>query len=784
MAACTHCGAVAAGAPDAAGHLFCCPGCAAAHALIESLGLGRFYERRTLGPEPAALKPAADVAPIDVASHVRRDEAGRCRLDLMVDGLSCAACVWLIESALGRQQGVELARVNLTARRLALGWRGAPGEAEQLVDVVRRLGFRLVPYDPARLKSAASEEEARLLRCLVVAGFAMGSVMMFSVALWADVFGEMGPATRDLLRWVSALVALPSVAYAIRPFLAGALRGLAARRLNMDVPITVGVLLTTAISMLETMQGRGESYFEAATSLLFFLLVGRYMDRLARGKARSTVEHLAALRARALTVIEPDGSFRALAPERAAPGMTVFVAPGERIGIDGEVAAGESDVDAGLVTGEATPAPVRPGARVYAGALNLTGALRVRVTAAGEATLLAEIAHLMDAAEGARARYTALADRVARHYAPVVHVLGLSTFLGWLWLSNIGWEGALLNAVAVLIITCPCALALAVPMAQTMASGRLFRRGILLKSATALERVAEADTVVFDKTGTLTLGHPRLVADGVSPDMLRLAASLAASSRHPLAQAVRRAAPDAPALEEVAERPGLGLEARIDGRVIRLGNRRFCGVAEDEAATASELWLAPEGSPPLRFGFEDSLRPDAAETVARLVDKGFKVALLSGDRAPAVEAAARALGIDTWRAAASPEQKCAALRELAEAGHRVLMVGDGLNDAPALAAAHVSLSPASGADISQAAADAVFQGASLFAAIELIETARRARRLVWQNFAIALAYNLVTIPLAVAGFVTPLIAAIAMSSSSLLVVGNALRLGRAGRGRP
>ncbi len=777
MTGCAHCGALAAGIADAEGRLFCCPGCAAAFDLIATLGLGRFYERRTLGSEPFALKPDVDAASIDVISHVRRDETGHCRLDLMIDGLSCAACVWLIESALLRQPNIETARVNLSARRLALSWSGVSSDAEALIGVVRRLGFRLVPYDPARLKSAASEEEARLLRCLAVAGFAMGNVMLLSVAIWSGLFGEMGPATRDLLRWVSALIAMPAVAYAGRPFFSSALRGIATGRLNIDVPISVGVLLTTAISLFETMHGGAESYFESATALLFFLLIGRYLDRRARGKARSTAEHLIALRARALIVVDADGKFRAVAAERVEPGMMVFVAPGERIGVDGEVAVGASDVDNSLVSGESTPVPVRVGAKIFAGTLNLSAALRLRVTASGEGTLLAEMARLMEAAEGARVRYVALADRVARIYSPVVHLLGLGTFLGWFMLGAGGWENALLNAIAVLIITCPCALGLAVPMVQTVATGRLFRRGILLKSATALERLADIDMVVFDKTGTLTLGRPELQTEGIPPARLAIASALAASSRHPLAQAIRRAAPDIVPADHVIERPGLGLEAMVDGKRVRLGNRILCDIPEDEHAVASELWLALDDAAPLRFAFSDPLRGDARMTIEALKARGYAIALLSGDRAPAVAAIADALGVETWQAGATPQGKCVTLHELGEAGRRVLMVGDGLNDAPALAAAYVSLSPASAADISQSAADAVFQGARLDAVVELIDVARRARGRIKQNVVLALAYNLLAVPLAMAGFVTPLIAAIAMSSSSILVIGNALRLG-------
>jgi len=380
----------------------------------------------------------------------------------------------------------------------------------------------------------------------------------------------------------------------------------------------------------------------------------------------------------------------------------------------------------------------------------------------------------MELVEQRRARYVVLADRVARRYAPAVHGLAAATFLGWLLIVGAPWQVALLYAVAVLIITCPCALGLAVPAVQVIASGRLSRRGILLKSATALERLARVDTVVFDKTGTLTLGRPTLDrSDPVDDEALALAASMAAASRHPLARALVAAAPHVPAADGVAEVPGAGLR----WREVRLGNCAFCNIPDASGAAGPELWLARPGRAPLHFRFRDELRRDAVAVVAALRSRGLALELVSGDRAPVVAAVARGLGIGTWRAACTPPDKTARLETLAAAGSRALLVGDGLNDAPALAAAHVSLSPASAVDISRNAADAVFQGDDLQPVVELLEVAARAHRLIKQNLGLALAYNVLAVPLAVLGFATPLIAALCMSGSSLLVVGNAFQLG-------
>ncbi|MBN9526461.1 MAG: cadmium-translocating P-type ATPase [Alphaproteobacteria bacterium] len=766
---CQHCGAALA---DPA-QRFCCKGCAGAYELIHSLGLDGWYQRRILRDDTRAPRPEDDdaAAMVDPAAYVTTDADGIASLHLLIDGLHCAACVWLIENMLARQPGVTHARLNMTTRRLALRWRADATTAETLVAAVTRLGYRVMPYDPCRMGQSARREEHQLLRALAVAGFAASNIMLLSVAIWAG-YGEMGTATRTLLHWVSALIALPAVAYAGRPFYRSAWAGLKAGRMNMDVPISLGVTVATAMSLWQTIEHAQHAYFDASTSLLFFLLVGRYLDRLARGRAQSAAEQLLGLAAVAVRRIEPDGSRKAVPAAEIRPGDRIAVGTGERIGADGAVALGQSEIDCALVTGESLPAQVGPGARVHAGTVNLGPPIEIAVTAAGEGTLLAEIARLMENAEQGRTRFVRLADQVARRYAPVVHVMGLSTLILWLALGA-GWQESLLNAVAVLIITCPCALALAVPAVQVVASSRLFRAGILLKSADALERLAQVDTVVLDKTGTLTRGKPVLRrAEGHDDDDLRLAAALAADSRHVLSRALVASLPAAvPAMAGVVEEPGAGLRCGD----LRLGSAKFCGI-DAPPAGGPEIWLRRADGRVAHFVFTDAPRKDAADVLATLQRRGLKLVLLSGDRRDVVAATAAACGIDDWRAEIDPAGKVAVLSELAARGAKVLMVGDGLNDAPALAAAFVSLSPSSAADISQTAADAVFQGDLLAPVATVISVARRARRLVWQNIALSIGYNLLAVPLAVAGLVTPLIAAAAMSSSSLLVSLNSLRL--------
>lgn len=773
---CLHCGEpVPPGSTG--GAQFCCAGCHAAYDVIEGLGLDSYYKRRSLDSDQPTLRPDEDERRFDFQTYTDTDEHGVSTLHLMVEGLQCAACVWLIETVLKKQPGVLHARINMTTRRLVLKWDAAKMNADKLAHAVTQLGYRLAPYDPTLISAETEQREKQLLRAMVVAGFAAGNVMLFSVSVWAGHTQGMGEFTRSLMHWLSALIALPAIAYSARPFFKSAVTALKAGRTNMDVPISLAVILASSMSLVETIRMSEHVYFDSAISLVFFLLIGRYLDSRARGRARSAGENLMGLRARAVTVVSADGSLEVVPPEKLTPGLLILVAAGERIAADGRVLHGESDIDTQLINGESVPERASLHTQVFAGTLNLSGPLTIEVTATGEDTLLSEIVRLMEAAEDARAKYVALADRVSLYYAPVVHTLATVAFVGW-WLGiGAPWQDALMVAIAVLIVTCPCALGLAVPAVQVVAGGRLLQRGVLMKAGTALERLATADVVVFDKTGTLTQGQPQWTnAEDICEDDIHLAASLAMVSKHPLSRALSHTvAGVAPALGAL-DVPGSGLRLQTPDGEVRLGRREWCGVEADLDRAEAELWLSRPNAAPVRFAFSDQVRSDGAEVVESLLGQGYDVVLLSGDRAPAVRAAAHTAGIDDWHAGLKPADKVAYLQDLAAQGRRVIMVGDGLNDAPALAAAHVSLSPSSAADVSQTVADIVFQGAKLAPILEAIHVAKRADRLIKQNFALSFVYNILTVPLALAGFVTPLIAAIAMSTSSLVVISNSLRL--------
>jgi P-type Cu2+ transporter len=704
-------------------------------------------------------------------------EAAPQMLTLAVENMRCGGCIRSVERAALSVPGVVSARANLAAKRMSVALEHGRASEVDVIAALGRAGFSAAPMQAVE-QGAETARETALLRRVAVSGFAAMNIMLLSVSVWSGRSGDMDPSLVALFCWLSALIALPTVVYAGRPFYASAFSALKARRLNMDVPISLAIILATAMSLYQTVRGNDQVYFDAAVTLLFFLLIGRYLDESLRVRARGEAQNLLSLQSGVATLIEEGGALRPVPAHALAPGDRVLIGAGERVPADGLVLTGSGELDQSLITGETAPATVTPGAQVYAGTLNLGIALTVEVTAADCATLLAEIGRLMAAAEQGKARYRRLADRAAQIYAPAVHGLGAATFLGWLILGA-SWQTAVTYAIAVLIITCPCALALAVPAVQIAAASRLFRQGIVIKAGDGLERVAEADMVVFDKTGTLTLGRPRLLnGTAITDDLLKAASGLAAASRHPYAQAIVAAARNRKmtvvAPEGVEETPGRGLARALPNGEERLGSAEWCGITA--SGGASEVWYARDWQAPVRFRFADALRSDAAEVVQELKRRGYPVALLSGDRNNAVEIAARATGIETWLGELTPARKIDWFAECTKQGRKVLMVGDGLNDAPALAAAHASLSPASAADISQRAADFVFQGQGLAPVLEVQSTAKRARNLALQNFGVAFCYNIVAVPFAMAGYVTPLIAAIVMSTSSILVTLNAARL--------
>lgn len=726
---------------------------------------------------PTTGGPVADMgAAADPTAFVTADDEGECRLDLLVRGAKCAGCMSKIEKGVLGIDGVDEARLNLSTGKLSVAWEGDAVKASAVAKKVADLGYGVSPYDPGEAEEERDKEGRFLLICLAVAAFGMMNVMLFSVSVWSGFTGEMNDSTRDLLHWFSALIALPCAAFAGQPFFRSAWRSLSKGQANMDVPISLAVLLALGLSLWETAHGGKHAYFDAAVMLLFFLLIGRWLDHRLRGATRLAARQLLSLQSATANVIDADGAITAVRSQDVKPGDKLVLWPGDRAPVDGVVVDGKSDIDMALVSGESAPAYVQEGEPVRAGMINLTAKLEMQATASAADSLLAELTRLVEAGETAKGHFVRLADRAAQLYVPVVHSLALLAFVGWL-VGGAGVHHAILIAASVLIITCPCALGLAAPAVQIVAVGRLFKAGVLVKTGDALERLAEADTVLFDKTGTLTLGKPELQnADDIDKVTMDHAAMLARSSRHPLSQAIAAIAGPGKIADELHETPGYGVEGEIDGTVYRLGRPEWVGeVNATHEPGETVLAFGPKGGQATLFRFADALRSDAGDTVARLQDRGLSVAMLSGDKREAAQSAADHVGIDKAFGELTPQEKIDYVREQGANGHKVLMVGDGLNDAPSLAAASVSMSPGTAADASQAAADIVFSGQKLDPIIQSLHIAKAARARILQNFGFAAGYNMIAVPLALAGLVTPMIAAIAMSASSILVTLNALR---------
>ena len=704
---------------------------------------------------------------------------GTRQTDLSVLGMKCAACIATVERTLAELPGVQSARVNLSTKRVAVSWRPTEGRPPDFVSALRSIGYEANLFSLEQ--DAKDPELSRLVRALAVAGFCAMNIMLLSVSVWSGA----DAGTRQVFHLISALLALPALVYSGRIFYASAWSALRHGRTNMDVPISIGVSLAFALSLYDTLHNAPHAYFDAATSLLFFLLIGRTLDHVMRERARSAVAGLARLAPSGAMVIR-NGRPLYVPVSEIEPGAAVLVGAGERIPVDGVVEQGMSELDCSLVSGETAPRRAAPGAAVQAGVMNLTGPLTVRATERAENSFLAEMVRMMEAAEGGRARYRRLADRAAALYSPVVHTLALLSFMGWLFLTG-DWHSSITIAIAVLIITCPCALGLAVPIVQVVAARRLFESGIMVKDGSALERLAEIDGVAFDKTGTLTLGRPTLVnADEVAPAAMRVALGMTMGSRHPAAKAIAEAATQrvsqVPAFDRIEEVPGLGLEGQLGDDTYRLGRPDWAmgrSAPDDASAAASVSVLVGSGELLATFVLEDRVRRDARETVDGMRRQGLAVEILSGDRVPVVEDLATQLGIRDFAAGLLPAEKVARVAAHQAAGRKVLMVGDGLNDAPALSTAYVSMAPATAADIGRNVADFVFLNESLSAVGDTLEISRRSRRLILQNFGLAVCYNALAVPVAVLGYVTPLVAAIAMSLSSVIVVANAMRLSTA-----
>ncbi len=700
-------------------------------------------------------------------------DSNECQIYLFVTGATCAACIQRIEGTLLSHDYVSYARLNFSSGQLTIRWIGPQSKIDDLVKSIRDLGYG-VNYKQQKIQN--DETESFLLRCLGVSAFAMGNIMLVSIALWSYDTAEMGVSIRDFLHLIVAAIALPTIAYSGQPFFRSAFAALKHGRTNMDVPISLGVLLACIISLIGLFEHQEHLYFDSAVMLVFFLLMGRYFDARVRQKATSAASSLLHMMVQVATIETTDGKTEIIDARNLRPGMIVRIANGERIPADCEVLTGQSEIDMSLVTGETLPVAVKEGSNLYAGTLNIQSSLRASISKPAADSLLADIVRLVEKAEKGQSFYLRIADRASRLYTPFVHIMALITFVGW-YMAGLPFMECLMRATTVLIITCPCALGLAVPVVQVLAVGRLMKMGILVKDGAALEKLSSIDTIIFDKTGTLTYGHPILLnKDQISLQDMKLAASVAASSRHPLSLALVKSY-DGPLDDiQVTEVPGSGLQTETG---IRLGRAEWCGVnsKSTEENQFIELYLSiPHEHRLVQFLFQDEIRDDAPLVIKELQNQEMGIHILSGDREAVVKEVANKLNIESYDANVRPEDKVGFIETLKEKHKKVLMVGDGLNDTPVLSAATIAMSPSSAIDMAQNAASIIFSGQKLWPIIEAYNMAKDSQIKIKQNFVLAIVYNIFAVPLAVMGLVTPLIAAIAMSSSSLIVIANSFRL--------
>jgi Cu2+-exporting ATPase len=772
----------------------CCVGCQSVAQAIVDNRLTEYYRHRDALPDsPREALPAvlADLGLFDhpdfQKSFVRPIGEHEREASLILEGITCAACVWLNEKHIAQQPGVGAVDINYATRRARVRWDERRVRLSDILAAIVAIGYHAHPYDPGRSEQLAQKERRTALWRLFVAGFGMMQVMMYAVPAYIADAGTMTSDIETLLRWASLLLTLPVVLYSAGPFFRSAWRDVRLHRVGMDVPVALGVGSAFAASVWATVSASGDVYFDSVAMFVFFLLGGRFLEMVARQKAVRGVEQLAKLLP-AFAAREKDSEFERIPAASLAVGDRVLVKAGDVFPADGVVCDGVTSVDEALLTGESRLLAKGAGDAVTGGSVNCASPVLVRVTSVGEATRLSAIQQLMERAQSEKPRIVTQADRVAAYFVAVLLVVAIATAGIWYLIDP---TRALWVFVSVLVVSCPCALSLATPVALTVATGRFSRSGLLVTRGQAIETLARATHFVFDKTGTLTHGDLRLVAtqvfgNGSGPTALTLAAALERSSEHAIGEALKRAAgsPDDGMLPvaEVRSMPGLGIEALVDGIRHRIGRLEFVadlagtlpGIPGDEGASLVGLgsergWIAV-------FRFRDELRPGARELIDALRSAGYSVAILSGDAPGAVAAVAQMLGVSDARGGLTPHGKYEVIVELQRHGSVIAMVGDGVNDAPVLAKAQVSVAMGRGTELARTQADFVLLSDDLGHLAQGVDLSRRALRVIYENLVWAFAYNLLAIPAAVIGWITPWMAGIGMSASSLLVVLNALRL--------
>lgn len=757
---CKHCG-------EKCESDFCCKGCEVAHSVINGLNLSKYYEYcKSIYNQPPK-KVVSITNRLKYDDYIKYDSSeDQYSVDLLVEGIHCGSCIWLIESTL-KDKGVVSARINLSTNRINLIWKGNAQRIQEFVDIVEKIGYKLLPYN-IDIKIQNDELNLKdLVRRIFIAGF--GSIAMMMI-VWGVWFGEMdssmGEQMKRALNLVATIFAVPCIIYSSVPFIRSAWGALRVAKTNMDVPISLAIILTTIISIQQAFLGSDQVYYEAATSLVFFLLIGRYLDAKVRNKARNKATEILMSQVQSVTVMIDD-RFELIDVRHAQPGQIAYINAGEKIPIDGVIIDGETEVDNRLITGENMPEWVAEGGKVFAGTINLRAPIKVRITSTSENTTLSEIIRLMEKAEQSKSAYVSISDFVAKIYTYVVIILSSATFIAWLSMGA-SYHDAILYAVSVLIITCPCALGLAVPAAQIAANSRLLNSGIIMRTADGLEKISQIEKIYFDKTGTLT-SPDFVLKTKISDEDAKLIASIAAKSSHPLSKALAKIYSGKILDIDVKETRGHGLTARYKNELYMLGKPDFCG-GELTKSPNIQVCFNKAGKV-ITLELIESLKSDAKAIVKKL--RKYELEIISGDRKEPTELVAKELGIKRYRYRITPIDKYQIIHN---ERRKVLMIGDGLNDSAALKEAFASISPCSALEIAQAASDFVIQGEKLAPVLEILSTAKKFVLVVKQNFLMSLFYNLYFVVYAVMGNATPILAAIAMSSSSILVILNSLRV--------
>lgn len=784
---------------------FCCNGCEVGYNIIQNNGLSNYYLNRVTDSN-ISLKPLPVQEDFAIEDYCLISNNNYKTINLAIPAISCGACVWLIENLLKKQEQVINARVNLTQKILELTWRGDFVDGKNLINLINNIGYKALPIEDEYIKEIEQKFNNQIFKAFAVAGFGVGNIMLFSFALWFDNQNEINGITRQFLYILSSIIALPVIIYSGRIFFISAYKSTIKGFPNMDLAISIAIFLATIVSIIQTYRIGSDIYFDSVVMLIFFLLIGRYLDFKARKKIFNITSEFSLLQT-TFGRIEVDGKVTLIPSKKLRKDMVLLVASGEKIACDGEIIEGETIINNSLISGEIIPVNVKIGDQIFGGSINNGNPIKVRISKNINESLLSKIIEIIAKIEFKKNTYVRIADNFSKYYTPAVHLIAFLTFIYWFFYRQDLWDLALMKATAVLIITCPCALALAIPIAQSLAIANFVKNGIIIKNGEALEKLEKIDYVIFDKTGSITVGEPNLIGvyeiegeqynqvsldDIDHQDNFAIAYNIAKFSNHPIAKSLTKSLEKS--LEKIvknknytittASKQGSGISGNVDGKTFYIGNKEFCKINfsfdkinrfEDELQSELTCFLTGENCQYL-FVFKDKIKENCHELIEYLLSQNKKIILLSGDKKQEVERIAKITNISQFYWQKNPVEKAEIIQKLKDDGKKILMIGDGLNDAPSLALADISLSFSKAVDLSQNIADILIEGDKLSAVIYLIKFSKKTFKVMKQNLAIALIYNIFAVPFAIAGYIVPLLAAIAMSSSSLLVTLNSLKL--------